>query len=352
MNQTVVDDKERAAAKPSPAPSGRGVARANLALMMIIGVAVAWLAYATFQRASATRAALAEAQARIAAAEIQIRAADAAAAQQRDALRELETRVADTERTLGRRGWDWLLAEAEYLLSLANEQLLLNRNITVAIAALEAADERLRRAGVPATLVVRNEIIKSIAALRAAERPDVPGHALKIAALIEQARRYPPARAQAIKTGTPEDGATEPAQPPHALGEWWRRLTALIVVRRSDKALPALLAPEEVLLLRLNLELQLESARAALLRNDPVNFAVAIRGAREWLAEYFDGTAPEVAAAVEQLRALEGADVALRVPDVSAPLNALRNVRSQLDVRASRPAKAAVASPSAPEAPP
>jgi uroporphyrin-3 C-methyltransferase len=117
----------------------------------------------------------------------------------------------------------------------------------------------------------------------------------------------------------------------------WARFTALIVVRRSDTVLPALLAPEEVLLLRMNLQLQLESARLALLHNDQDNFVSALRAARAWLREYFDQTAPEVIAAMAQLQQLESTDIMLRLPDISAPLQALRQVRSQLDLQAAKP---------------
>lgn len=57
---------------------------------------------------------------------------------------------------------DWLMAETEYLIQLANHRLLLEKDVTTAIVALESADKRLAEISDPALLKVRNIIAKDI----------------------------------------------------------------------------------------------------------------------------------------------------------------------------------------------
>jgi uncharacterized protein HemX len=326
------------AATPRKAPSASSI----LALLLALATSIlaAWLVYDGNSRTQKLNASLAELNERLAAQEQRTREVAQGAAQHRDTiiigLRDLEQRIEETERTLGRRGWDWMLAEGEYFLSLASEQLVLKRSASIAISALEVADARLRRADIPEVLTVRDEIAKAVVTLRKLEHPDIAGHALKLSALIGAVPSMP--------TSRPQQGASNPVPEPttNSNNPWvqmWSAITRMIVVRRGDQMLPSLLTPEQLTLLRLNLQLRLESARAALLRNDQTNFVAAVREARDGFKTYFDMSAPQVAAAVADLDELERVDISFATPDISAPLQALRNVRSQLDLRTARPVR-------------
>ena len=62
---------------------------------------------------------------------------------------------------------DWLLAEAEYLLRLANQRLHLERDWNSALSMLQAADNVLAETHNPRTKAVRAAIAKEIPALKA-----------------------------------------------------------------------------------------------------------------------------------------------------------------------------------------
>ncbi len=98
-----------------------------------------------------------------------------------------------------------------------------------------------------------------------------------------------------------------------------------MVIKRRGEADRALLAPDERYFLTQNLRLNLESARIALLRHDRQSYQQALRSAREWIALYFDDTAPAVEATLKELTRLQQIDIAPSLPDISGSLNALRS---------------------------
>ena len=68
---------------------------------------------------------------------------------------------------------DWSLAEIEQVLSVANQQLLLTKNINAALVALENADRLLARSRKPQFTILRAALAKDIERLRSA--PHVMG---------------------------------------------------------------------------------------------------------------------------------------------------------------------------------
>lgn len=299
---------------------------ALLVALLACGLA-AWSLLATHRSTNANRDAVASLQSTISALEQSATQRESTLA---TTMRDFEQRLADTEQRLHARATAWLVAEAEYFLSLAQEQLNLNHDTGTAIAALAVADARLQRATLSKMHNVRAEIAKAIATLNAAPRPDLASHALKLAVLIARANQLPLARAA---EAAPIGAAPPEATPATVLATLWSRFTSLIVVRRSSQALPTLLTPEQTLLLHLNLRLQLESARVAMLHRDPDNYVASLNAARDWLAKYFDQTEHEVTTARTQLDELAHVDIAWHAPDISAPLLALRTMRVKTGAR-------------------
>jgi uroporphyrin-III C-methyltransferase len=88
-----------------------------------------------------------------------------------------------------------------------------------------------------------------------------------------------------------------------------------------------LLAPEQEYFLRLNLKLKLESARLALLEDDPVVWRAALREARDWLDRWFDVDETAVSSAADELERLAAAEIRPQRPDISRSLELLRQRR-------------------------
>ena len=82
---------------------------------------------------------------------------------------------------------DWLLAEAQYLLRMANQRLIMADDVAAAQALLGSADKILLELDDVRLHEVRAAVASDLAAVRAVPRVDVEGVYLRLAALIEQA---------------------------------------------------------------------------------------------------------------------------------------------------------------------
>jgi uncharacterized protein HemX len=89
--------------------------------------------------------------------------------------KELLEEIKKLQRQLGKTRGDWLLADAEYLLSVANQRLQLMGDVATTIQALEAADQRLRESGDAAAYKVRAQLAKELDALSKIVGADIVG---------------------------------------------------------------------------------------------------------------------------------------------------------------------------------
>ena len=91
------------------------------------------------------------------------------------------------ESLLGASRQDWRLAEAEHLLRLASLRLSALQDINSALALAEGADEILHSQDDPAAFAAREQLAKSLEALRGSFDPDRTGLFLQLGALRDQA---------------------------------------------------------------------------------------------------------------------------------------------------------------------
>lgn len=213
------------------------------------------------------------------------------------------------------------LAEAEFLVRSANNHLQFDRDTGTAIAALTAADERLRAAGDPDVLKVRGLLASEINALSALAQTDTPGLALSLNSLINSVDQLP-LKAQSSNPPVAKDQPK--AEDWRALlSNIWASLKSLVVVRYDNKTAEPLIAPEQSYFLYQNLRLQLETARLALLRRDSATFRATLNTARAWLNTYFDANAPATKHTLETVARLSETEINPALPEISASLKAL-----------------------------
>ncbi|WP_347329923.1 uroporphyrinogen-III C-methyltransferase [Marinimicrobium locisalis] len=224
---------------------------------------------------------------------------------------------------------DWKLAEAEYLLRLANQRLVLERDSANALALAQTADAILRDLGDSDLLPVRRALASDIEALKLADQVDREGIYVRLLALGEQLPKLPlvePMRAPEGEafTGGPEG---EPAE-----GIWNRikgsfarmmdRLSSHIRIRQHDKPIEALADPREQYLLRQQLQLMLEQAQAALLREQGQLYQKSLNRAADWIEAHF-ALNPQTETVMARLRDLAQVDIAPELPDLDDALNLL-----------------------------
>lgn len=248
----------------------------------------------------------------------------------------LQSRIDDSLKLMSRISEDlsggrtrFQLAAVEQLLLMANDRLLLTRDVTSAIAALESADARLASLSDPQLFPVRELLAQERTALLALPRPDLSSAALILASLIERVPRLPLAshapsefHAQAARENPAAEGTTGWRRLLHAVQTTVR---SLFTIRRDDNARALrLLPPETEAAVYHVLTLKLEGARVALLRGDTVALREQLRSAAEWLKSEFKTDDPGVLAMTAELDRLQTLELAPPLPDISRSLGALR----------------------------
>jgi uroporphyrin-3 C-methyltransferase len=229
------------------------------------------------------------------------------------------------QKRMGRSTSRWMAAEAEYLIRVANHRLQLEADASTALSALQAADERLRDTADPLWTPVREVLAEDIAGLQSLAPPDYAGLSARIAGLARQVDKL---KVKTLLLNQPlsSDGKAvgKGFDWEKMLTDGWQGFRSLMVVRRHDQPVAAMLPPEQRFFLGQNLRLQLESARLALLRRDQQLYDGAIRSANAWLKEFFEQKDPGTAAIQRELQQLADVKVRMPMPDVSGALAVLR----------------------------
>lgn len=253
--------------------------------------------------------------------EEQLAQAEQGLAQIRENETALRTTVERIGNDLGRGRKQWLLAEAEQLLNIANHRLVLTRDVGLALAALRAADAELRAVGNPALLPIRRLIAEDIGRLETIERIDFDGVSLRLAGLAQRLERLPLRNElRAAKT----DAEATPANASGEKTDLWADLKSLIRIRKEGATRQPLLAPEQGYFVRENLRLTLLLAQLALQQREEPLYRQQIGQARRWLEQYFDAGAPAVAQARQELDGFARLALAVELPELTRPAAALR----------------------------
>jgi uncharacterized protein HemX len=222
---------------------------------------------------------------------------------------------------------DWLRAEAEYFLTVANSELEIAGNWESSITALELADRRLAELADPAFRPVRELIADELIALRAIRLPDIEGLAFSLSRLGERAFELP------MRSGRPAGregraGGSGDAEP--GLERLWmtfkNAMAGLIRVERSDQPVARLLSAEESRLVARQVVLELQLARIAALRGETQAFQASLVMVTSLLRRDFDAATPEVEGAIELLGQMRMLEIAPAMPDISASLSRLRSI--------------------------
>ena len=241
-------------------------------------------------------------------------------------LRLLSNRQAEQILTLGTatRG-DWLLAEAAYLVRLANQRLQVERSVDNPLAILESVDSIFVQINDPELLAVRNALAIDIAALRMTEKVDREGIYLELQAISSALEALSILEAHANSEVTQLEQGAE--QPPNSLAETLERFTEkfgnLIVLQKRQQPIEPLLSRAEQTMVRQNLYLLLEQAQSALLREEQGIYSNSLNKAETLLRRYFQLNS-ESEASIARLQTLAERSVSQLLPDISGSQNAIQ----------------------------
>jgi len=261
--------------------------------------------------------------------EQQLAAAREQSAQLAQSVRDLESQLAqqrsELERFSATDRRDWLLAEVEYLLRLANQRLLLAGDAGAAQALMTSADNILAGMDEPGLHGLRAAVAADLAAVRAVPRVDVEGVYLRLAALQEQADGLVIFRLREREAGPrPEPAADWRGRLRQGWEQALARLSSYVTIRRRDVPAEALMDPQWEGLVRQNLRMLLEQAQVALLSGNQALYERSLRAAQYWVQQFMDSDEAASRAMSAELEQLEGLTVAVKLPDLSRSLSALQ----------------------------
>jgi len=233
---------------------------------------------------------------------------------------------------------DWRLAEAQYLLRLANQRVLMERRPEGALTLLRSADKVLADLDDVSLYSLRQTLAQDIAKLEAVPKLDVEGTYLRLAALIEQSRELPTLSLEQqsqlpdmLKEITP-DVVDETLQQDiqNAFGRAMSSLENLVVIQQHDRTVEPLLSPEQGHYLRQNLQLLLEQAQLALLRQQQAIYETSLKRSIELIGRYFDADNSATQALSQALEQLKTLQVAPQMPDINGSLDKLQQHMADL----------------------
>jgi len=219
----------------------------------------------------------------------------------------------------------WIAAEAEYLMRIANHRLQLEGDSATALVALERADMRLRDTEDPAWTAVREKLAAEMAELKGLKQLDLTGQAAKLSGLISQVDKLKLPHSVLVADEQPEVATKVEKELSFdtVVNDLWVGFKSLIKVRRNDRPVAAMLEPDQSFFLFQNLRLQLEGARVALLRGDQSLFDASLQRVDAWGKEFFDQEHALTKSMLEGVDELRKLKLESKMPDISGSIRML-----------------------------
>jgi uroporphyrin-III C-methyltransferase len=243
--------------------------------------------------------------------------------------KELTGAILQIQRQLGKTRGDWLIADAEYLLSVAGQRLHLMGDVDTTREALEAADQRLRESGDVATFKVREEIAKELSSLNAIPAIDLVGMYAKLQSLssrVNQLTLFLPYDGKPLPKSSEHDKHNTPSLTSSDLvNSALKQLDGYVTVRHTAQPIKAILTAEEAQFIRQQLSLKLEMIKLALVQKNQNLYQASLEDALAWLDKNFNKNAYTQQFATD-LTQLNGFKLNAQMPDISGSLKMLRDI--------------------------
>jgi uroporphyrin-3 C-methyltransferase len=217
----------------------------------------------------------------------------------------------------------WYVAEAQYLVKLANDHLQFTHDTTLALTLIQRAEQVLQGIQDPSLLDLRKSLATDLEKVKSISAVDVSAIYLKLNAIDVQVDQLPfplqplsVAAAEKISTTLPADT------------HWWQKiliqtrdaLHQIVIVRNTnEKSLPLVL-PQEKQFFRLNLHSQLQDAMWAVLHHRAAIYEASLGRSQKWIEQYFDQTATLTKTTQETLQALRQINIQPSTIDLAETL--------------------------------
>lgn len=220
--------------------------------------------------------------------------------QLRQSLTATQSRIKELS---GRRNQDWMLAEAEYLIKLAEFKITLENDKRSAIGLLKTADEKIMSIGDNSLIELREAIAQDIADLQLIIPVDVSGIAVQLDALSKQ---VPTLSIIALEF---EPLAKEAKQETESEDFSWTKLyqdflNDFVVITEHGEPIKPLMSEKQRVAINANIQLAIQQAQIALFEGEQTIYELNLDNAINWVEKYFklDESALALQNQLKQLR--------------------------------------------------
>lgn len=232
--------------------------------------------------------------------------------------KELTESIQQIQRQLGKTRGDWLIADAEYLLSVANERLHLIGDTHTTLEALEAADQRLRESGDTGVIKIREKIAEEITLIKNIAEVDIIGIYVAIQSQQDHLDQLTLLLPFTGKAPTPATKNQDNASGDHGLLD-------SLGIKYSEQPIEAILTTEEAKFIYEQLRVKLEIAQIALVQHNEILFQSALADSKKWLEQHF--TKNDASRNLnEELDKFSAIKIHGNFPDISLSLKMLKDI--------------------------
>ena len=225
---------------------------------------------------------------------------------------------------------DWLLSEADFLLTNALRKLVLDNDVETSISLLKISDEVLTKVSDPAAKTVRAAINNDLKQLLSLNRVDQNALMQNLSQLANSVDEL-----VALNVNFGETDATTNAKVSDDVMDWKANLektaTSFMnhfvrITPRTDKTTQALLAPNQDIYLRENIRLRLQIAIMAVPRQQNELYKQSLETVAAWVRSYFDTNSEIAANFLKSVDELAEQSIYIDVPTQLTSLTALDKV--------------------------
>ena len=346
-----IESRQDKAATPSKKPSGGGIGVVLAILLALVAIGIAsWPAYEIYKE-KYTGAQIDPIPARVAQIEagvetlgIELRNVErrmvaknaelnaqltTGEEQMQQFLAGVSESMVAIQSRMGTSSQDWVYAEVEYLVRMANQRVLMEQDANSALQLLQSADEIIRETDGLTAHGLREALARDIAALKAVGSPDIQGVYLELSALVSQVpllrRTLPTYQAPSSTTDQSAEATGYLARFLRLIRHAGNKLAHLVDFRRDEVEIKRILPPKEEYFLRQNLVLKLQIAQMALLEGNQGVFQSALGEAQVWVSDSFDDGNPGTVAMLKSITRLSALQVSVELPDIAGSLKAARS---------------------------
>ena len=241
--------------------------------------------------------------------------------------RSLRAAVVKTHGLASRTQRGWVIAEALYLVELAQHKLEFMRDLDGAVAALEAADQRVRTLDDPSFSYIHTVLNTDIKNLKAFPRPNLSAISRKLELIINQhvpmliEKPYHQQSRSLPLRSTSQANTDQSTGEEGLLVDLLKELNKHLIIRRHDQPLQPIPDKRMQLYHYQLLRLKLEAARLAILREDEVEFHHQLQSALDWIGMHY--SAVNAKPLTEKLEGLKTIKIRPKLPDASHSLHML-----------------------------